>query len=103
MPNYDYKCTDCGRVFEVFQNMTDEPLQECSACNGRLKRLIGAGAGIIFKGSGFYCTDYKNSGAGNPASGAPTNGASAGEAGAAKPDTAAGSAKKDGSDKAEKA
>ena len=60
MPTYEYKCLDCGKRFEVFQKMTDEPLTECDACKGRLKRLIGAGAGIIFKGSGFYCTDYRS-------------------------------------------
>lgn len=60
MPNYDYECKKCG-VFEVFQTMTAKPLSECPTCKGKVKRLIGAGAGIIFKGSGFYCTDYKKS------------------------------------------
>lgn len=60
MPTYEYKCLDCGRRFEVFQSMTDEPLTECESCNGRVKRLIGAGAGLIFKGSGFYSTDYRS-------------------------------------------
>lgn len=60
MPNYDYKCQKCGHVFEEFQNMTDEPLKECPECGGKVKRLIGAGSGLIFKGSGFYITDYKN-------------------------------------------
>jgi predicted nucleic acid-binding Zn ribbon protein len=82
--------------------MTDEPLQECSVCNGKLKRLIGAGAGIIFKGSGFYCTDYKNSGAGNPASGAATNGSGTSDAGAAKPEASADSAKKTGNGQAKR-
>lgn len=59
MPTYDYKCLDCGYIFEEFQNMTDEPLTECPKCKGKLKRLIGSGAGPIFKGSGFYHTDYK--------------------------------------------
>jgi putative FmdB family regulatory protein len=58
MPNYDYECKKCG-VFEVFQPMTAEPLAKCPKCKGKVKRLIGGGAGIIFKGSGFYCTDYK--------------------------------------------
>ncbi|RJP72683.1 MAG: zinc ribbon domain-containing protein [Ignavibacteriales bacterium] len=61
MPNYDYKCTKCKKTFEIFQKMTDEPIEKCPECNGKLKRLIGAGAGPIFKGSGFYQTDYKNS------------------------------------------
>lgn len=60
MPTYDYKCTECGNKFEYFQKMTDEPLTECPECKGLLKRLIGNGAGMIFKGSGFYLTDYKN-------------------------------------------
>ncbi len=59
MPTYDYKCTDCGYKFEYFQKMTDEPLSECPRCKGKVKRLIGAGLGPIFKGSGFYETDYK--------------------------------------------
>lgn len=62
MPTYDYKCLDCGNTFEYFQSITDEPLVVCSNCKGTLKRLIGAGAGPIFKGSGFYQTDYKSNG-----------------------------------------
>lgn len=60
MPTYEYKCMDCGYLFEHFQRITEEPLKECPKCKGHLKRLIGAGAGPIFKGSGFYQTDYKN-------------------------------------------
>ncbi len=59
MPTYDYKCLDCGYKFEYFQSMKDDPLQVCEKCGGQLKRLIGAGLGPIFKGSGFYETDYK--------------------------------------------
>lgn len=59
MPNYDYECQDCNYVFEVFQQMTDERLTECPKCKGHVERLIGGGAGIIFKGSGFYVNDYK--------------------------------------------
>lgn len=59
MPTYDYKCLDCGYIFEEFQSMTDAPLTECPKCKGKLKRLIGSGVGPIFKGSGFYHTDYK--------------------------------------------
>ena len=59
MPTYDYECTKCGNEFEVFQKMTDKHLSKCPKCHGKVKRLIGAGAGIIFKGSGFYETDYK--------------------------------------------
>ncbi len=60
MPTYDYKCMVCNYQFEEFQKITDNPLTECPKCKGTLKRLIGAGAGPIFKGTGFYQTDYKN-------------------------------------------
>jgi len=60
MPNYDYKCLSCNTKFEIFQSIKDEPLKLCPNCNGELKRMIGSGAGIIFNGSGFYQTDYKN-------------------------------------------
>jgi putative FmdB family regulatory protein len=60
MPTYDYKCTKCGHKFELFQTMSAEPIEKCPACGGKVKRLIGAGAGPLFKGSGFYQTDYKN-------------------------------------------
>ncbi len=61
MPTYDYKCESCGNKFEIFQKMNDKPLKTCPACNNdALKRLIGSGAGIIFKGKGFYCTDYRS-------------------------------------------
>lgn len=60
MPTYDFKCKDCGYKFEMFQKMSDEPLKVCPQCGGEVKRLIGAGSGPIFKGSGFYHTDYKN-------------------------------------------
>lgn len=59
MPTYDYKCTNCNYTFEYFQPMSAEPLKECPNCKGELKRIIGTGAGPIFKGSGFYQTDYK--------------------------------------------
>ncbi len=61
MPTYDYKCDKCGYVFEEFQSMSEKPLTKCPKCSGRVHRLIGAGAGLIFKGSGFYLTDYKKS------------------------------------------
>jgi putative FmdB family regulatory protein len=67
MPTYDYRCTNCGDIFEHFQKMTDAPLATCNKCGGELKRLIGAGLGPIFKGSGFYQTDYKNSSTSNSA------------------------------------
>ena len=59
MPTYEYECTTCGHVCEVFHSMTVKPRVKCPECGGRTKKLIGAGAGIIFKGSGFYETDYK--------------------------------------------
>lgn len=61
MPNYDYDCLKCGHAFEAFQSMKDEPLKSCPKCKKRsVKRRIGGGAGLIFKGTGFYITDYKN-------------------------------------------
>ena len=57
MPTYDYECTECGYKFEYFQAMSDDPLSTCPQCGSRLRRLIGGGTGIIFKGSGFYVTD----------------------------------------------
>lgn len=61
MPTYEYACPKCGHEFEQFQSMRDEPLKKCPACKkAALKRLVGGGAGLIFKGSGFYITDYKN-------------------------------------------
>jgi len=59
MPTYDYVCQDCGHKFEAFQSMKDEALTECPSCHGKVKRQFGGGAGIIFKGSGFYINDSK--------------------------------------------
>ena len=61
MPTYEYKCENCGHQFEQFQSITSKPLRVCPECGqNTLNRLIGAGSGIIFKGSGFYSTDYRN-------------------------------------------
>lgn len=61
MPTYDYVCDACGYKFEEFQRMSDEPLTICPSCNAEaIRRLIGSGAGIIFKGEGFYATDYRD-------------------------------------------
>jgi putative FmdB family regulatory protein len=62
MPTYDYICNTCGETFEIFHSIKDDPLTDCpkEACHGNLKRKIGTGAGIIFKGSGFYETDYRS-------------------------------------------
>ncbi len=62
MPTYEYKCNACDVQFEKFQGITEEPLKECPDCGEEVKRLIGAGAGLIFKGSGFYITDYRSEG-----------------------------------------
>ena len=61
MPTYEYKCKKCEEVFEILQKMTDAPLRDCPVCGGMLSKVISGGIGIIFKGSGFYTTDYKNS------------------------------------------
>ena len=61
MPTYDYRCENCGCKFEQFQSITAKPLRKCPECGrNALNRLIGTGAGIIFKGSGFYETDYRS-------------------------------------------
>ncbi|MBN1392666.1 MAG: zinc ribbon domain-containing protein [Sedimentisphaerales bacterium] len=63
MPTYEYICESCGHEFEQFQSITAKPLRKCPACGkNKLKRLIGAGAGVIFKGPGFYATDYRSEG-----------------------------------------
>lgn len=62
MPTYDYKCENCGYVFEEFQSITAEALTICPKCNGHVRRLIGGGNGFLFKGSGFYITDYRSEG-----------------------------------------
>ena len=61
MPTYEYKCNKCAIQFEEFQSMSAEPIKVCPECGGDVVRLISAGNGLIFKGSGFYITDYKNS------------------------------------------
>ena len=61
MPTYEYKCSDCGHEFEEFQSISDPPITICPQCDGRTERVITGGAGLIFKGSGFYITDYRNS------------------------------------------
>jgi len=62
MPTYEYKCGKCGLIFDEFQSITAKPLEDCPKCGSKrsLKRLIGAGGGILFKGSGFYQTDYRS-------------------------------------------
>lgn len=60
MPTYDYLCPSCGEEFEEFQSITADPVAKCPKCSKPARRQISAGAGLIFKGSGFYITDYKN-------------------------------------------
>jgi putative FmdB family regulatory protein len=63
MPTYDYKCDACGHQFERFQSITAAPIRKCPSCGkSKVRRLIGPGAGLIFKGSGFYITDYRSEG-----------------------------------------
>lgn len=63
MPTYAYKCGECDHEFEIFQTITAKPMRKCPACRRlKLRRMIGSGAGIIFKGSGFYETDYRSDG-----------------------------------------
>lgn len=77
MPTYDYSCPKCGHTFEQFQSMKDEPLKKCPKCKKTgVKRLVGGGAGLIFKGSGFYITDYKKSGSSGKSGGESSSGKS---------------------------
>ena len=63
MPTYDYSCDACEHTFEVFESITAEPQKKCPKCKkSKLRRLFGAGAGLVFKGSGFYQTDYRSEG-----------------------------------------
>jgi putative FmdB family regulatory protein len=59
MPTYEYECTHCKHTCEAFQQMSDKHIEKCPKCGKKVKRLISSGSGIIFKGSGFYATDYK--------------------------------------------
>lgn len=61
MPTYEYECRSCGHEFEVFQSITDGPKRKCPECGKGVRRLVGAGSAVIFKGSGFYQTDYRSS------------------------------------------
>ncbi len=61
MPTYDYRCNACGHTFEEFQMMSDRVMRKCPECGKlKLERLIGSGAGFVFKGSGYYVTDYRS-------------------------------------------
>lgn len=69
MPTYEYQCTKCQHEFEVFQSMTAKVIKKCPKCGKTVKRLMGTGSGIIFKGSGFYATDYRKPAPKNEAGG----------------------------------
>lgn len=60
MPTYEYQCGKCGETLEIFQKITDPPRKRCPKCRGALRRKLGTGAGVLFKGSGFYATDYRS-------------------------------------------
>lgn len=60
MPTYDYQCDKCGYSFEKFEKMSEKSTGKCPKCGGKTHRLIAGGSGVIFKGTGFYETDYKN-------------------------------------------
>ncbi len=98
MPTYDYECTQCGRMIEEFQPITAKPKRtlkvDCDKCNNRapVRRCIGMGAGVIFKGSGFYQTDYRSAEYTKQAKAEK-------DAGKKKAESKSGSDKKDGSDK----
>jgi putative FmdB family regulatory protein len=62
MPTYEYRCPQCGTEFEKFQKMSDPPVAPCTSCGADAERRISAGAGLVFKGSGFYITDYRGEG-----------------------------------------
>lgn len=88
MPTYDYKCRKCRRRFSRFQSISAAPLKTCPSCKtGRVDRLIGTGGGLIFKGSGFYITDYKKSGGGSSKKGNKDKGEGKETSGGAKGDS----------------
>ncbi len=67
MPTYEYQCEKCDTKFEKLQNMSDAPLKECPKCGEKVKRLIGTGMGVVYKGGGFHATDYRTREASNNA------------------------------------
>jgi putative FmdB family regulatory protein len=87
MPTYEYRCPACGTDFEKFQKMSDPPAAECPSCGAAAERRMSGGAGLVFKGSGFYITDYRGEGYKKAAE------ADKGGAAAASPAPASGDAK----------
>lgn len=71
MPTYEYECRDCGHAFERFQGINEDPIAVCPECAGKVRRLISSGGGLVFKGPGFYATDYRG-GKGGGKGGEPT-------------------------------
>ncbi len=69
MPTYEYRCPKCGTEFETFQKISAKPVAKCPKCGANAKRLLSGGAGLVFKGSGFYLTDYGRAGQKKPESG----------------------------------
>lgn len=80
MPTYEYRCPECGNEFEKFGKMSDPPVTECTRCGAEAQRKISAGAGLVFKGSGFYITDYRGEGYKKAAEGEKGGSSSGGEA-----------------------
>ncbi len=75
MPTYEYECGKCGHSFDAFQRMSEDPLKECPHCGeASLKRLVGGGIGVIFKGSGFYATDSRSGNGKGPGGSAASGG-----------------------------
>jgi putative FmdB family regulatory protein len=98
MPTYEYRCPSCREEFEKFQRMSDEPVAECPACGSAAERRLSGGAGLLFKGSGFYITDYRSDSykqASKSEGGGPEKAGGSGESGG--PAKAAGSEKPGGS------
>jgi putative FmdB family regulatory protein len=98
MPTYEYECQKCGHHFDLYQSIKDAPKKTCPNCRGRVKRLLGTGAGVIFKGSGFYSTDYRKPGyteAAKKDTGGTTNASAAPKTEAAKSSDTKKSPKKD--------
>ena len=88
MPTYEYECRDCSHAFERFQGINEDPIAECPECGGKVRRLISSGGGLVFKGPGFYATDYRSGARGgkkdSPEKG--STGAGASESGKGSPD-----------------
>jgi len=77
VPTYQYACTECGHTFEQFQNFSDDALEHCPVCNGRLRKVFNA-VGVVFKGSGFYRTDNRSSSSSTAATGSSGSSSSTG-------------------------